>query len=63
MSSMPKARADQVKRVQALANLVAAMLSTALVARAEEQATMLRNCACLADTIAGDLAVLSGEIS
>lgn len=54
------ARAAQVQRLQAMAGVVEATLGAVLVARADEQAGLLRSCAVTADRIAGELAELSG---
>lgn len=53
-------RAEQLQRLQALANLVAVTLGAAALVRPDEQAAMLRECAAKADGIAGELAEMSG---
>lgn len=57
------ARAAQVQRLQALANVVAVTLGAVLLAHADEQAGLLRNCATTADGIASELAEMSGGVA
>lgn len=57
------ARTAQVRRLQAMAELVVATLGAVLLARADEQAALLRQCATNADGIAEELAQMSGGAS
>ncbi|KQQ32021.1 hypothetical protein ASF61_16945 [Duganella sp. Leaf126] len=58
MNRLSKECAAEVARLEALAGLVAAMLSTMSAVRSDERAALLHRCAATADGVARELAHL-----